>query len=358
MKIFRFLLYPFGLIYGLAVLLRNKLYDWGILKVTAFDFPVISVGNLSTGGTGKTPHVEYLIGLLSKEFNVATLSRGYKRKTKGFRLADDRSTSAEIGDEALQISKKFRDVVVAVDENRVHGIREIKKRFPKTDVIILDDAFQHRSVKPGLSILLTDFHRIYPNNHILPVGNLREFTSGAKRADMIIITKTNNPISPFTVRRLNGLVKPKPYQQLFYSYIKYNVPKTVPGTKPHPLPEKAGMMLLFAGIDNIYPLLEHSLRFTNHLEHIKFGDHHRYSEKDLKLIRSKFDDLFTKNKLIITTEKDAARLAYPELPAILADLPMFYVPIEIKIHNEFRKAFNDQIRNYVRENSGNKKVHR
>jgi tetraacyldisaccharide 4'-kinase len=356
-KIFRFLLYPFGLLYGLVMLLRNKLYDWGILKVTTFDFPVISVGNLSTGGTGKTPHVEYLIRLLNKDFKVATLSRGYKRKTRGFRLADDSSTTDEIGDEALQISKKFRNVVVAVDEDRVRGIREIKKRFPNTDVIILDDAFQHRSVKPGLSVLLTDFHRIYPNNHILPVGNLREFTSGAKRADFIIITKTYNPISPFTVRRLHGLVKPKPNQQLLYSYISYKEPTPVPGTKPHPLPEKAGMMLLFAGIDNIHPLLEHSSRFTNYLEHIKFGDHHRYSEKDLKMIRNKFDDLFTKKKLIITTEKDAARLAYPELPSILADLPIFYVPIEIKIHNEYRKAFNDQIRNYVRENSGNKKVH-
>ncbi len=353
MKIFRFLLYPVGLLYGLLMLLRNKLYDWGVFKATSFDFPVISVGNLSMGGTGKTPHVEYLIRLLKDDFRVATLSRGYKRKTRGFVLANKKSTSDEIGDEALQIGRKFPDVVVAVDTDRVRGIREIKKRFPKTDVILLDDAFQHRAVKPGLSILLTDYHRIYPENYIFPVGNLREFRFGAKRADIIIITKTNKPISPFTVRRLEGLVKPKPHQQLFYSYITYSVPQLVPGTKPHPLPEKTGMMLLFAGIDNLYPLVEYSSGFTNHLEKLKFSDHHKYTEKDLQKIRAKFDDLFTKNKLILTTEKDAVRLAYPKLSPTIAGLPLFYVPIEIKIHKEFRKAFNDQIRNYVRENSGN-----
>jgi tetraacyldisaccharide 4'-kinase len=352
-KLLRFLLYPIGLLWGLVMLLRNKLYDWGVLRSVAFDFPVISVGNMSTGGTGKTPHVEYLIRLLSPDFRVACLSRGYKRKTKGFVLADGQSTTHDVGDEALQISKKFKNVVVAVDENRVRGIKEIKKRFPETDVILLDDAFQHRAVKPGLSILLTDFHRVYPENHILPVGNLREFKSGATRADIIIVTKTNKPISPFTVRRLEGLIKPKKRQKLFFSYISYSSPILVRGTKNHTLPEKAGMMLLFAGIDNIYPLLEYCARFTNHLEHIKFGDHHRYTSKDLKLIRKKFDDLFTKNKVIITTEKDAVRLAYPELPEILADLPLFYLPIEHKIHKEYRKTFNDQVRDYVRKNSGN-----
>jgi len=356
LNLLRLLLYPIGLLYGLTVLIRNKLYDWGILKVTTFDVPVISVGNLSTGGTGKTPHVEYLIRLLGNDFKIATLSRGYKRKTSGFRLATPNSTTDEIGDEAVQISRKFNDVVVAVDENRVHGIREIKKRFPETDVVLLDDAFQHRAVKPGLSILLTDFHRLYAENHILPVGNLREFKSGARRADIIIITKTPKPLSPLTVRRIAGLIKPKPHQKLLFSYISSGGLVPVPGSKESQVPEKISSVLLFAGIENIYPIVEHVSRFAHQLDHIHFSDHHTYTDKDLKMIRERFDNLFTKNKIIITTEKDVARLAYPELPSQLADLPLFYLPIEIKIHTEYRKDFNDQIRNYVRKNRENQTI--
>lgn len=352
MNIFRLLLYPIGLLYGIVMLLRNMLYDWGVFKETSFPFPVISVGNLSMGGTGKTPHVEYLIRLLGNEYKVATLSRGYKRKTKGFRLADSNSTTAEIGDEALQISRKFTNIVVAVDEDRVHGINEIKKRFPETEVILLDDAFQHRSLKPGMSILLTDFHRLYPENHILPVGNLREFKSGYKRADLIIITKTPKPLSPLTVRQIAGLVNPKPYQKLLFSYITSGELTPLPGSKFVKLPERFSSALLFAGIENIYPLLDHVSKFVNNLEHMHFSDHHIYSEKDLDNIRERFNNLFAKVKIIITTEKDAARLAYPAIPAQLADLPIYYLPIEIKIHKEYRKDFNDQIKDYVRENTG------
>lgn len=357
MSVFRLLFYPIGLLYGLIALIRNKLYDWGLYKVTSFDFPVISVGNLSTGGTGKTPHVEYLIRLLSSDYKVATLSRGYKRKTKGFVIADSNSTSGDIGDEAVQICRKFNNVIVAVDEDRVHGIEEIKKQFPETDVVLLDDAFQHRSVKPGLSVLLTDYHRLYPENHILPVGNLREFKCGATRADNIIITKTPKPLSPITVRRIAGLVKPQPHQKLMFSYISSGSLLPVPGSDNAQIPEKISSALLFAGIENIYPLLDHLSKFISRLEHIHFSDHHSYTEKDLNSIRQRFDDLFAKEKIIITTEKDVARLAYPNLPAQLKGLPIFYLPIEIKIHPEYRKDFNDQIRNYVRENTGNKAVH-
>ncbi|MBE0640201.1 MAG: tetraacyldisaccharide 4'-kinase [Bacteroidales bacterium] len=352
MNIFRLFLYPFGLLYGVVMHVRNKLYDWGVLKVTEFDFPVISVGNLSYGGTGKTPQVEYLIRLLGNDYKIATLSRGYKRHSKGFYLADQDSTVADIGDEALQISRKFRHVIVAVDEDRVHGIKEIKKRFPETEVVLLDDAFQHRSVKPGLSILLTDYHRLYPENHILPVGNLREFKGGYTRADVIIITKTPKPLSPLTVRRIAGLINPKPHQKLLFSYITSGMLTPLPGLHHASLPEKFSSALLFAGIENIYPLLDHVSKFVNNLEHLHFSDHHTYSEKDLDYIRERFNNLFAKVKIIITTEKDAARLAYPKLPPQLADLPVFYLPIETKIHNEYRKDFNDQIRKYVRENTG------
>jgi len=352
MKFFRFLLFPVALLYGAVMYLRNKCYDWGIFKSEQFRIPTISVGNLSMGGTGKTPHVEYLIRLLKSDFNVAVLSRGYKRKTHGFILAGEESTSYHIGDEPLQISKKFRNVTVAVDEKRANGIKEILRRFEETQVVLLDDAFQHRAVKPGLSILLTDFHQLYSDDFIFPTGTLREFRCAAKRADIIIVTKTFNVLSPITVRRIQGLLKPAQNQQLFFSYISYGELKPLPGLTISPPEGHINAALLFAGVANIYPLHEHLMKNTNHLEEIEFDDHHRYTKKDFQKIKETFDGMFMKNKIIITTEKDAMRIAIPRIPSALAGLPIFYIPIEVKIHKEFRKSFNDQIKNYVRENTG------
>ncbi|MCK9269484.1 MAG: tetraacyldisaccharide 4'-kinase [Bacteroidales bacterium] len=356
MRIFLFLLYPFALLYGLLLMLRNKAYDCGWLKSKRFDLPVISVGNLSMGGTGKTPHVEYLIKLLKGEHQPAVVSRGYKRKSRGFVMATPHSTSADIGDEPLQISRKFPEITVAVDGNRVRGISKVLQKQPATDVILLDDAFQHRAVKPGLSILLTDFHNLYAEDYPVPVGTLREFRGGARRADIIIITKSGRTLSPITVRRINDLLKPRPHQQLFFSYISYGPLTPLPGSSAQLPAEKVSSVLLFAGIANIYPLKEHVVNITNYQEIIEFGDHHRYTEKDYQKIRKQFENLFMKNKIIITTEKDAMRIAIPQIPELLADLPVFYIPIEIKIHTEFRKCFNDQIRNYVRSNTGNSSI--
>jgi len=356
-KIISFFLYPIALIYGMINFFRNKCYDWGILKKTAFNFPVISVGNLSMGGSGKTPHVEYLVRLLKNYFKIATLSRGYGRKSKGFLVASLKSDSREIGDEPVQFIQKFQDIVVAVDENRVHGIRQIKNKFPKTEVIILDDAFQHRAVTPGLNILLTDFHNLYPEDYPFPTGRLREFRIGAKRADIIIVTKTPAILSPITVRRIEGLIKPKSWQKLYFSYIKYGLLTLMPGSKAPEIPEKFNTVLLFAGIANIYPLEEHVRALTNHLEILHFSDHHDYTLKDFEKIRDKFETIYTRNKIIITTEKDAMRLCLPEVPEFINDLPIYYIPIEIKIHKDFRKDFNDQIINYVTENTTNSRIY-
>jgi len=354
-RIFNFLLYPFALLYGLIVSLRNKLYDWGVLKSVRFDFPVVSVGNLSVGGTGKTPHVEYIITLLKNELKVATLSRGYKRNTKGYVEAELTSTTAEIGDEAVQKKQKFRNVVVAVDESRVRGIKKLLSNHADTKAIILDDAFQHRSVKPGLNILLTDFHKLYPEDYPMPMGSLREFKKGARRADMIVVTKTPNTLSPITVRRIAGLIKPREHQSLYFSFIKYGELTTVPGLKnPIDLPNRVSTILVFAGIANMYPLVDHLGKMTEHLEKLRFSDHHNYTSNDLLKIRENFDNIFTKNKIIVTTEKDAMRLFFPSIPDILKDLPIFYIPIEIKLHRDFRNAFNDQIINYVTEDTGNR----
>ncbi len=354
MKILNFILYPFALLYGLIVCVRNKLFDWGIMKSKCFDFPVISVGNLSVGGTGKTPHVEYLIKLLKNDFKVATLSRGYKRNTKGYLEAEMISVSDEIGDESVQKKQKFPKVLIAVDEKRVHGIKKLISDHPETEVVILDDAFQHRSVKPGLNIILTDFHKLYPENFPLPMGTLREFRSEARRADIIVVTKTLPTLSPITVRRITGLIKPRGHQSLYFSFIKHGRLTPVPGIKtPSEIPHKVNTILVFAGIANMYPLNDHLGKMANHLEKLCFKDHHKYTTRDLSKIRETFENIFTKNKIIVTTEKDAMRLFFPKIPDILKGLPIFYIPIEIKIHKNFRTAFNDQIVNYVKKNSGN-----
>lgn len=358
MKIFLFLLYPFALIYGIASFLRNLCYNWGIFKSTKFNFPIISVGNLSMGGTGKTPHIEYLIDLLKNDFNIAIVSRGYKRKTKGFILAGDNSDAREIGDEPLQIKKKYKNITVAVDETRVRGINKVMKAAPKTELILLDDAFQHRSVKPGISILLTDFHKLYPEDYLFPVGTLREFRRGAQRADIIIVTKTGKVLSPITVRRIQQMIKPKEHQKLYFSHISYGKLLPLPGLDIEPPKENISSILLFAGIANVYPLKEKLLNMANHLNTLVFGDHHNYSKSDYQNIRTKFENIFTQNKIIITTEKDAMRIAIPKIPDELAGLPIYYMPIKVKIHKEFRTDFNKQIKEYVRENSGDGSVYK
>lgn len=357
MRILLFLLYPFALIYGIIAHIRNKCYDWGICKSTRFDFPVISVGNLSMGGTGKTPHIENLISLLSKEFKVAVLSRGYKRDSKGFWIADENSTSRDIGDEPLQIKNKFKSLIVAVDAKRVNGITKIKEQNPDTDLILLDDAFQHRSLKPGLSILLTDFHKLYPDDYLFPVGTLREFRRGARRADIIVVTKTPPVLSPITVRRIKKLIKPREHQKLYFSTLKYGSLTPLPGLDI-PLPEgDLSSVLLFAGIANMYPLADHVRKMCNHMDQLKFKDHHKYSSADYANIRKKFENIFTQNKIIITTEKDAMRIAIPRIPDELKGLPIYYIPIQTKIHKDFRKDFNDQIKTYVRETKGNSSIY-
>ncbi|MBN2175861.1 MAG: tetraacyldisaccharide 4'-kinase [Bacteroidales bacterium] len=349
----RIILFPFSLLYGLAVWLRNKLFDWNILPSKSFDIPVISVGNLSTGGTGKSPHVEYLVNLLKKDFIVATLSRGYKRKSKGFILADEKSDAKQMGDEPFQFKTKFPEVEVAVDEKRKRGIEKLLKLKPETDVVILDDAFQHRYVKPGISILLTDFHQLYCSDYVLPTGNLREFRSGSKRADIIIVTKTSKVLSPITRRRIDEQLKPAPNQKLFFSYIRHQNPVPLPGIKKAADPDKDARfntILLVAGIANTYPLEMYLKNMCDELEVMKFPDHHSYVQKDIIRIIERFENIITRNKILVTTEKDSVRLRDPELMKTLKNFPVYYIPIEIVIHREDRREFNEIILNNVRKN--------
>lgn len=352
----KLLLYPFSLIYGFVMVIRNWLYDLKIFKSSVFDIPVISVGNLSTGGTGKTPHIEYLIRLLTKHnYNVATLSRGYGRTSKGFRIGNKSSTSPEIGDEPLQFANKFDNVCVAVDERRVRGIKEINYRLPNTDVILLDDAYQHRAVKPGLSILLTDFYHLYNEDYLLPAGNLREPRKYARRADIIVVTKTRKVYSPITRQRLSDSLKPLPHQKLYMSYIRYGE-ITRAGKNECTLKggKVANTILMFAGIANTYPFEDHLKSQCVELISLTFPDHHQYTASDLGRIKKTWDDIYTKNKLLITTEKDYMRLRKPDIGELVVNLPLHYIPIETEFHEGDKEAFDEQILNYVKRIKGNR----
>ena len=351
MELLRIFLIPFALIYGWIISIRNLLFNWKILPSAKFALPVISVGNLSVGGTGKTPHIEYLIRLLSPDYDVSTLSRGYGRKSKGFKKATVEDYVSNIGDEPLQYFRKFNSIGVFVDEKRRRGIRKILQMNKNAEVILLDDAFQHRYVEPGLSILLTDFHRLYSRDYLLPAGKLREPVAGARRADIIIVTKTERVLSPILARQIIDELKPKSHQQVYFSFIKYGIFTSL-WNNDQKLEEEMhfGAILLFAGIANTYPIEEYLREYCNELVVVRFKDHHQYTTQDLNRIKRNFDDLYSPNKLLITTEKDAMRLLQPELVEIAVQLPVFYLPIEVEIHKKYKQQFDNQILNYVSKN--------
>jgi tetraacyldisaccharide 4'-kinase len=336
------------------MMVRNLLYNLDLLHSESIDIPVISVGNLCMGGTGKTPHVEYLIRLLSHKIFTATLSRGYGRESNGFILGSRRSNVKYIGDEPLQYVKKFNNIKVAVDEKRVRGIRNLREKFPDLGLILLDDGFQHRSVRPGISILLTDYHHLYTEDHVVPSGHLREFRLGAHRADVIVVTKTPKIFSPITRRRITEELKPGPHQHLFFSYISYGIPVPLLEDSGFSVPDKLSYILLFTGIADDYPLQEEVKRRCTYLSVMKFPDHHQYNPRDVENIIKRFDDLPSRKKIILTTEKDMMRLKTPELVVLLKNLPLFYLPIEIDFHEKDKQAFDKLILDYVEQNQRNR----
>jgi tetraacyldisaccharide 4'-kinase len=343
----RILLLPFSVIYGLIIRVRNLLFDIGLLKSVSFKLPVISVGNLSVGGTGKTPHVEYLIRLLKDRYKLSVLSRGYLRKTRGFVLADENSTAAMVGDEPKQYLNKFKNLLVAVDENRRHGIRKLLAAHKEVKTIILDDAFQHRYVKPGLSILLTDFHSLYPNDYLLPAGRLREPIKGASRADIIIVTKTDPVFSPLSKRDVMEKLKPLPHQKVFFSFVTYGLPIPLFADLPDLNYDEINTIVLFAGIANPYPLEQYLKRLCSELVTVYFKDHHSFSEKDITQVKTLYNNQFTKRKVLITTEKDAMRLKDPEVAQLFQGIPIYYIPIEISFHFREKTKFDKLITDFV-----------
>ena len=345
MEILRFVLFPFALAYGLAVHIRNKMFDWGIIKPVSFPIPVISIGNLVAGGSGKTPMTEYLVRLLKEDFKVATLSRGYRRKTKGFRIIDPTDKPEMAGDEPLQFATKFPNVSVAVDESRKHGIRQLMAEVPGLEAVILDDAFQHRYVKPGLSILVTDYHKIYMKDYLLPVGRLREHRKSCKRANIIVVSKTPRIFSPLVRRQLLEELKPMPHQLVCFSYIAYE--DWIPVFPDSPVigmdDRKVNTILMVTGIANPSPMEEYIRPFCSELSLIEYPDHHKFNEKDLLSIRDTFNSLPTRRKLVVTTEKDAMRLRTPAAIKLIGDLPIYYITIRFNFHPNDKEAMHSSI---------------
>ena len=353
----RYLLLPLSLLYGLAVWIRNLFYDMGVLSSSEMPTGVICIGNLSTGGTGKTPMTEYLVRLLKESFRISTLSRGYRRHTSGFLLADEQSTSFMIGDEPLQFKKKFFDLHVAVDENRRRGIGRLLKQFPELNAVLLDDAFQHRKVKPGLSILLSDYSKMYYDDFLLPSGTLREWRAGKKRADVIVITKCPDNITPVEKRIVQKKVNPEPHQHVFFSHVGYGDPVAAFGNEPFPDPETSwGEVILLTGISNPLPLQDFAEKKSSKIIPFHFPDHHEYTIVELNKVADAYQSSGSSRKFIITTEKDAMRLDKPGLLEVIGKLPVYYIPIETTFGEKEKDEFNHLILDYV--NRANQKYRR
>lgn len=336
MNLVRKILFPFAILYGLVTSIRNFLFDIGILKSYSFDIPIIAVGNLSVGGTGKTPQIEYLIRLLSGKYKIATLSRGYKRQSEGFVLADSTSNALVLGDEPFQFYQKFPGIQVAVDANRKNGIEQLLSQKEKPEIILLDDAFQHRKVKAGFYILLTSYGDLYSDDFILPTGNLRESSSGAKRANVVVVTKCPKTLSLEEQNSIRSKLKLAKNQELYFSFIDYD-DSIFSKDRTMKVEEIRNIdKLLLAGIAKPEPFFEFLKSEVNNHEILTYPDHYHFTEKDVLEIKEK-----AKDKIIITTEKDYVRLKDSVLEAQL-----YYLPIRSSFVSS-GNSFDTRVLNFV-----------
>ena len=348
-------LQPLSWLYGLGVGFRNLLFEMGILKSRSFSVPVISVGNITVGGTGKTPHVEYLIRLLKGQCKVAVLSRGYKRKSHGFVLADENSTVRDIGDEPYQMKTKFPDITVAVDRKRTRGITRLTSgdKDSQAGVILLDDAFQHRYVKPGINIMLVDYHRLIIYDQLLPSGRLREPVKSKDRADIVIITKCPTDMKPMEYRVITKAMSLYPYQQLFFSTHEYEPLRPVFPKIAKKVDNLNGMnVLLLSGIASPEQMFIDLQSRASQITPLSFSDHHNFKKKDIQRINEAFAEL-PSPKVIITTEKDETRLLNTEGLSDEVKRSLYVQPIRIKFMLNQEETFNKSIIGYVRKNSRN-----
>ena len=347
LKSFRILLFPIAIIYWLIIFIRNKFYDKNILSSATFGLPLICVGNLSVGGTGKSPMVELLVRNLKHDFKVATLSRGYKRKTTGYALANERSDALEIGDEPMQFKLKFPDVPVAVGEERLDAISQLLHDKPGTQSIILDDAFQHRMIKAGMNILLTDYRNLFTRDFYLPTGDLRDLKSSYKRAEVIVVTKCDPGIDEKEKNEIITEIRPVNDQQVFFTANKY-------GELYHIIKQKATVrfsadieVLLVTGIANPQPLKDLLQEHSETYYMLHYPDHHIFTIDDWKEIKRRFDRIESPQKIILTTEKDAVRLA--KFGDQLNDIPLYVIPLEHHFLFNEEEKFLEIIRNYIKD---------
>ncbi|WP_020533845.1 tetraacyldisaccharide 4'-kinase [Flexithrix dorotheae] len=358
MHLFKLLLFPFSILYDFITRFRNHLYDIGNKPSVRFDVPVVNVGNITVGGTGKTPHIEYLIRNLKSDFKLGTLSRGYGRKTKGLVIADHEANAKKIGDEPFQFYSKFGDeITVAVCEERIIGIPAILSEAPETEVVLLDDAFQHRKVKPQLNILLTDYKRLFTKDFVLPFGRLRESRYGAKRADCVIVSKCPEDLEEREKNQIEEEIihYTKPETPVFFTKISYGVPKAVfdNNSSSEASLQKANLFLV-TGIANSQYLTSELEKEAVVLGHKEFPDHHEYALSDAEKIIAAFQKLSGREKYILTTEKDAVKFRSPEFQELFRNIPFYYLPIEVSFQNG-ESDFLAIVKNKIREANRNNK---
>lgn len=346
-SIVRLLLYPFALLYGALVWWRNALYDSGFFTSIGFSVPVITIGNLSTGGTGKTPHVEYLVRLLQYRYRVASMSRGYKRRTQGFVLADETTNALRIGDEPMQYHLKFPELVVSVAEERMTGIPSLLQRRPDVEVILLDDAYQHRSVKAGLNILITDHAHPFYEDHILPFGSLRESRKSAKRADVIIVSKCPAALQTEQANSIRQRIKKYNNNAVFFTGLQYILPFDFLLGSPVFLNGKN--VLLVCGIAKPEPLLAFLKEQATGVHTLTYSDHHYFVSADLEEIKATFDKWEVPDKIIVTTEKDAARLRLHENKLAEWGIVIAVLPVEVVVLFGQGAMFDNIVGTYIEQ---------
>ena len=339
------LLKSLSILYSIGVGLRNKLFDLGLFRSTKSDITTISVGNITVGGTGKTPHAEYILSLVSNKVNSAYLSRGYKRTTRGFRLADENSNASTIGDEAYQIKRKFTNITVAVDAKRHNALKKLSNSKNPPKLVVLDDAYQHRELHPDLNILLIDYNRLTYQDEMLPLGELREPSSNTDRADIIIFTKCPNTLMPVDMLSTRTQIRPFPYQTLYYTTLTYSDPKGLFTNKKLNLCGKE--IILVTGIAQPRHLHKHLEKYASLITALKYPDHHKFTSHDIKEIEHDFNKLNASNRTIITTEKDAARLISMNIPESIKN-EIYTIDIKIEFLFNTKKDFDAQIDKFLR----------
>jgi tetraacyldisaccharide 4'-kinase len=342
----RILLFPFSLLYATVIKIRNWCFDHHILPSASFNLPIICIGNLAAGGTGKSPMVELLIRILKDHYEIAVLSRGYKRKTRGYALAGPQSTALDIGDEPMQFHSKFPEVAIAVGEERIVAIPQLLHDRPDTRAILLDDAFQHRSVRAGLNILLTDCSNLFTRDWWLPSGDLRDAPSSYRRADIIVVTKCSEDLSDEERRAIAIEIDPRPHQQLFFSSIQYGEPYHITRHDTQEVTDQVEVLLV-TGIANPAPLKRWLNERSRTYYELEYSDHHIFSIDDLNTIFRRFNSITAPNKIILTTEKDAVRLI--KFRQELADWPFYVLPISPRFLFDDGPRFTDLIVKFIAE---------